>query len=55
MTLASEPVQGQGEKLSRLGSQGRSVSCSVWAGCVLADLLYQLLVRQAVETVDGQV
>lgn len=34
---------------------GRSDSCSGWAGDVLADLLYQLLVRQAVETVDGQV
>lgn len=30
-------------------------SCSVWAEHVLANLLYQFLIRQAVEAVDGQV
>lgn len=35
--------------------RGRLVSCSVWAEPVLADLLYQLLIRQAIEAVDRQV
>lgn len=35
--------------------RGRLVSCSFRTEHVLADLLYQLLVRQAVEAVDRQV
>lgn len=46
---------GSGRSSPQWGGRGRLVSCSVWAGHVLADLLYQLLVRQAVEAVDGQV
>lgn len=40
MSLASEPVQGREERLSWLGSQGKSSFLFSLAGCVLADLLY---------------
>lgn len=54
---------GPGEQRGRVPLRGRGgaallgklVSCSHGAGRALADLLYQLLVRQAVEAIDGQV
>lgn len=49
-----QSLRGSGRDSPWWEGRGR-FSCSVWAEHVLANLLYQFLIRQAVEAVDRQV